>query len=278
MPLFGFGESKDPEELLAEGKYKKAIKGFKKRLKKDPDDLKTRLRLADALSNVDEDEAIEEYGKVAEAYARKGFILKAIAVNKKIVKLDPDREEIHEKIHELQQQRAVQEDMVEVPSKDEMDEEEDEETIPYEKARTPLFSELPVDQFTEVARNLTHHTVESGEAVVEEGEKGDSMYVIVEGKVMVETTDTTEDTLELTTLSEGDFFGEVSLLTGKPRTATLTAVDETQLLELKKEDLENIESEFPGIKDTIKEFYKKRADDTVEAMLERERKKDKNGD
>lgn len=278
MPLFGFGESKDPEELLAEQKYEKAVEGFRDRLEENPEDLKTRLRLADALSYVDEEEAIEEYSNVAETYAQKGFLLKAIATNKKIIRLDPERDETHEKIHELEQKRALQEDMIEQPPEPEEAVPEQEESSSYEQARTPLFSDLPVDQFKEVARNLTHHTYESGESIVEEGEKDDSMYVIVEGRVVVETVDTTDDTLELTTLSAGDFFGEVSLLTGKPRTATLTAVEETQLLELKTEDFEEIASEFPGIKETIKEFYEERADDTVEAMLERMKEKEKNGD
>ena len=65
----------------------------------------------------------------------------------------------------------------------------------------------------------------------------------------------------------------MSLLTGKPRTATITASQPIDLLRLDKEKLDNALATFPGIRKVLDEIYKKRASHTVEAMIESLRKK-----
>src|SRR5215212_1393275 len=81
-------------------------------------------------------------------------------------------------------------------------------------------------------------------------------------------TSGTAGTLYLAQLGEGDFFGEVSVLTGKPRTATITAAQRTELLRLDKTKLDGVLAKFPGIRKVLDEFYVKRAEHTVEAMIE----------
>ena len=58
------------------------------------------------------------------------------------------------------------------------------------------------------------------------------------------------------------------MLTGKPRTATITASERTELLRLDKEKLDAILVKHPGIRKVLDEFYKKRASNTVEAMID----------
>jgi CRP-like cAMP-binding protein len=100
------------------------------------------------------------------------------------------------------------------------------------------------------------------------------MYLIASGEVKVFTRAAGQtSTVYLAKLGEGDFFGEVSVLTGKPRTATITASSRTELLRLDKEKLDNVLSKFPGIRKVLDDFYKRRAKHTVEAMIENLRKK-----
>jgi len=77
----------------------------------------------------------------------------------------------------------------------------------------------------------------------------------------------------LARLGDGDFFGEVSMLTGKPRTATITASQRTELLRLDKEKLDNALAKYPGIRQVLDDFYQRRAKHTVEAMIENLKKK-----
>jgi CRP-like cAMP-binding protein len=63
------------------------------------------------------------------------------------------------------------------------------------------------------------------------------------------------------------------VLTGKPRTATITASQRTELLRLDKEKLDGVLAKHPGIRKVLDQFYKKRASHTVEAMIESLKKK-----
>jgi CRP-like cAMP-binding protein len=63
------------------------------------------------------------------------------------------------------------------------------------------------------------------------------------------------------------------VLTGKPRTATITASRPTELLRLDKEKLDNARATYPRIRQVLDDFYKKRATHTVEAMIESLKKK-----
>ena len=110
--------------------------------------------------------------------------------------------------------------------------------------------------------------------ILSEGDPGDSMYVISSVEVKVYTRATGKSgSVYLAKLGEGDFFGEVSVLTGKPRTATITASQPTELLRLDKEKLDNALAKHPGVRRVLDDFYKKRANNTVEAMIENLKKR-----
>ena len=74
-------------------------------------------------------------------------------------------------------------------------------------------------------------TYSPGEVILREGDSGDTAYIIHQGQVEVSKQLLGQDQI-LATLGKGDFFGEISLISDVPRTATITAVDEVQLLEL----------------------------------------------
>jgi len=114
---------------------------------------------------------------------------------------------------------------------------------------------------------------DEGSVIISEGQPGASMYVIANGEVKVFTNGPGGTTVYLAKLGEGDFFGEVSMLTGKPRTATITASQRTELLRLDKEKLDNALAKYPGIRRVLNEFYQRRAEHTVEAMIESLKKK-----
>jgi CRP-like cAMP-binding protein len=82
----------------------------------------------------------------------------------------------------------------------------------------PLFSELSKRHVKRIAELMDEERYHEGAKIVREGEDGDSMYVLVEGQADVVRDDRTVDRL-----LPGDFFGEISLLDGGPRTATIVA-------------------------------------------------------
>lgn len=82
-----------------------------------------------------------------------------------------------------------------------------------------------------------------GEPIVREGDPGDAFYVITTGNAVVEQHGTL-----LRQLGEGDFFGEISLIDGQPRTATITATDKVSALTLGREQFQRLIDEHPSVR------------------------------
>jgi hypothetical protein len=88
----------------------------------------------------------------------------------------------------------------------------------------PIFAPLPAYQLEQLALNAIPTNVEAGEAIIEEGEHGDTAYVIAAGRVAIHKIGET-----VAEAGPGDYFGEIALLRDVPRTATVTAVDSAEL-------------------------------------------------
>ena len=133
-------------------------------------------------------------------------------------------------------------------------------------ARVPLFDDLPRDAFVELVNRLTYRRYSAGEQILAEGERGRSFYVIVDGKVRIwkKLPDGTE--LELAELSEGAFFGEMALLSGAPRTANVSAQDDTELLEVSDAVLRSLAKKHPQVVKSLKNFYRQRLLSNVMAI------------
>jgi CRP/FNR family cyclic AMP-dependent transcriptional regulator len=95
--------------------------------------------------------------------------------------------------------------------------------------RVPLFEDLSKSQLRGVRDLAEEVRYMEGASIVREGEPGDSFYVIVEGQAKVQRGDKT-----LATLVPGEFFGEISLLDGGERTATVVSETPMALLEIKQ--------------------------------------------
>ena len=110
-----------------------------------------------------------------------------------------------------------------------------------------LFARLPPDQRQRLVDNSRERRYAPGETIVREGERSSSMFLIETGRVAVSIHGATGANRDLTVLDAGAAFGEISLLTGEPRTATVRAVSETTLVEIEKGSLAPILREYPQL-------------------------------
>ncbi len=101
--------------------------------------------------------------------------------------------------------------------------------------RVPIFRGLTKAALFEVARKTAEVEYPAGAVIVAEGDPGDSLLLIVEGSVEVKA-----GRRVVATMTAGDFFGEISLIDGKPRSASVVAVDDVVLLTLKGSDFESL--------------------------------------
>jgi tetratricopeptide (TPR) repeat protein len=382
-----FGKEKDgfsleeAQSFLAKKQYGKAAEILRTLLRRNPRDDKVKLKLADALAmSGKNEEAVMLYTELADFYARTGFIHKAIAVNKMILKISPHMPDIKQKLERLyhsheesfkqkldqvdreptakQTQEEIaakaleksQEPLIkptpekaqEIKAKkserkpsylnkkstaerleaifpgavyEESDEEalkkiskepddlfldkapsvpiddfygepaktsfeEPKETKSEESkaviqnkdrsdkaSKTPLFSDFTKEEFAEVARMMKLREFPGGRVIIREGDPGSSLFIITDGEVEVLTVDKKGRSVTLANLKDGDFFGEVSLLTGRPRTATIVAKTYVQMIELDKESLDKITKRFPHVQIVLEDFYQQRVNQTIEAML-----------
>ena len=130
---------------------------------------------------------------------------------------------------------------------------------------TPLFSGFSRDELVAVIKGLRLLTFEPGDIVLTEGDRGDSLYVITTGTVKTFVRDTTQGgQLLMRRLKEGDFFGEISVLSGKARSATVTAATHCEMLELDRATLDQITASYPHVRQVLEDFYLARAMNTAE--------------
>ncbi|MDZ7372573.1 MAG: Crp/Fnr family transcriptional regulator [candidate division KSB1 bacterium] len=111
----------------------------------------------------------------------------------------------------------------------------------------PLFSDLSPSELAEVASLCSRLTVRRGTVIVAEEEQGSTFFLIVRGQVKVTHIAPDGREVVLAILRDGDFFGEMALLDGKARSASVVALEDTDLLTLRRPDFLALLNRRPGI-------------------------------
>ncbi len=266
------------DKYLAAKDYNKALTAVVSELKRNPSQFNLLLRQAEILGLAgDRDRAISLYKELAEKYAKDGFFAKAIALYKKVLKFDPEQEEVHSELARLideeakahlplaerlaldqKRNRARKQQLASSAHEDE----------DKERQASALFSAFPKEALEDLLASTNLRSYQEGDIIVNEGEEGHSLFLLVSGEVKVFTRGERGEHLQLAELGAGDFFGEVSLLTGKPRTATITAKSVVNAIELTKNAVDGIADEYPDVRTVLEDFYENRAQATVEAVIQ----------
>jgi CRP-like cAMP-binding protein len=103
--------------------------------------------------------------------------------------------------------------------------------------RAPLFAALDDEAASALRASMAETALERGDSLFREGEPGDRLYVVTEGKIKLGRTSTDGRENLVAVLGPGEMFGELSLFDPGPRTATATALTEARLLGLGHDDL-----------------------------------------
>lgn len=118
--------------------------------------------------------------------------------------------------------------------------------------QVPALKVASDEDLERLAALLVSRTVLEGEVLVQEGDLGDSMYMIARGcvEVLTKAEDGTE--VPISTLSAGDSFGELALMLGGPRRATVRALSPVNLLELKRKHVQELFDERPDFAEALR--------------------------
>ncbi len=131
----------------------------------------------------------------------------------------------------------------------------------------PLFESLSKEARDFIAARLKTEMFTSGEVIVRQGETGDSLYIITRGLVQVTKREKDGTSHKLARLQADDYFGEMSLLGGQPRSADITAISETITLVLFKDDMDEILREYPSIAVHFSKVLSKRLRDVSQLNI-----------
>ncbi len=136
-----------------------------------------------------------------------------------------------------------------------------------ELRQVTLFAPLSDAQIEQVASGASLQRFAVGEALVRQSEVGDSLFVIKSGRVRVDKRGEDGQVVTVATLGPDDFFGEMSLLTGEPRSAAVIATEETEAIEVDKPDLAAVIASDTPLLEALSNTLEVRVRNTLERML-----------
>jgi serine phosphatase RsbU (regulator of sigma subunit) len=129
-------------------------------------------------------------------------------------------------------------------------------------ARIPFFTDLPADELDRIMAQLEIVNMRSGEILFREGDPGEHMYIVVSGDLEILMAPNTDNELILNRIYQGEYIGEMSLITGAPRTASVRAHGDVVLLSMSRGQLMNLLQDHPQLASTMVHVLSHRLDNT----------------
>ncbi|MDA8099658.1 MAG: cyclic nucleotide-binding domain-containing protein [Nitrospiraceae bacterium] len=246
------------QKHLVKGKWKDAVSGMEQLFAMNPDPI-IRVRMGDAYQKLNSrPEATREYVYAADLYAEQGAVVKALAQYKLALRIDPNHRRAIDRMSALHSNKVIVEKKAEPV---------DEGKSKPANSAVPLFAGFTQGEFEEFAKLMNVHQFASGEIIVREGDKGKSVYIIASGSVKVYTKMLSGDIVDLAKLMPSEFFGEIAFLTGKPRTATIETLEDTVILEMTEDKLQELIDKHPHVRDVLKDYSEMRLKGTIETVI-----------
>lgn len=273
-------------QLRAAGEHLAAIRIYLALLSRNPEDYRTRMHLADALAQADAVAgAIQVYRTVANLCIAGGRPLVAMVACRAMAALGEPAESLLAKLSQLYGQGSghlgetgpgmrIRREDYQVDAKELRTERTVEQLVaeavqvgshvegldqlPAKFFPIPLLSELSPPTLLAVERTMMVHRLPAGHVVFRRGEAGRSCFLLASGAVRVLMPQADGEEAPVASLSDGAIFGEMSLITGSPRSATLQVTEESDLLELGPDALAAIGDELPRLASALDRLAQRR--------------------
>lgn len=133
-----------------------------------------------------------------------------------------------------------------------------ESPAPRRRVTSPLFASFSEADLLAVIQGLELVSYSTGDILIAEGEPGTSLFVVTSGEVRAFVKQADGKRKAVRDMGEGSFFGEISVLSGKPRTATVTAITNVEVLILERTTLDQICKTHPSVRTTLEKFAAER--------------------
>ena len=134
---------------------------------------------------------------------------------------------------------------------------------PERLSKIELFSGFPVKSLAELCKSFRSSKYPASSTIISEGDEGELFYIIVRGRVEILKRIDGQDT-RVKILEDGDYFGEIALLSNVPRTATVRTVNPTLLISLKRSRFLKLTASVPGMRDKLEKTMGIRLEELTE--------------
>ena len=124
--------------------------------------------------------------------------------------------------------------------------------------KVEFFTPLTIGQLERVLPAVMLYSYDKGETVFSQGQKGDAFYIVYRGSVDILLKRWVVLSKKVATLKEGDFLGEIALISDEPRTASVVAAEPTMLFTLIADDFKFVLSENPAAADEMRRIAARR--------------------
>ncbi len=250
-PSRGVDDLDKIQALYQSGEAKEAISALMALVESQPKSARLRVRLAEWLAAAGRrDEAISTFFALQELLAASGNVLAAISAGVKILQLDPTFENPLSYVAKVNASRLRDEQRAQGKA--------EEKALAPEAgsgplAGIPLLSDLGPEELLSAASGLKRRFLSEGAVVFEKGDRSRSLCFVVSG-----TLEIRNEGRKLDTAGAGQCLGEFAFLTGEPRTATVVAAEESEILELGYETMESVVARHPRVGTVLDRMYHRR--------------------
>lgn len=133
---------------------------------------------------------------------------------------------------------------------------------------SPVFRSLGKKELRELEDVANLHLFRAAQLIFSEGDPGRSIHIILDGRVKVFTKDNEGNEFQLAILVPNQFFGEVGLLSGRPRATSVATLEESLLGELRYKNMRTLILHYPQMREVIFRYYRERISDSQKKRAE----------
>ncbi len=275
-------------DLLEDRQFERGLAVFAEAVRRVPADHRSRMLAARCLAELGERErAVTAYHACAEGLLKRDYLLSAMAACKLGLELAPQERRLRDTLVRLHARAArnvagrasvppplppetlfdgkVETDLMGLSGEELSDRaievlaapDPGGAANPDDRPPLPLFADLELEAFVDLLIRMGYRGVQPEEVVSAEGEASDRLHVIVAGKAEV-TRRVEGEERTLGFLGGGSIFGELSLLTGAPPSATVLAVSDMEVFEIRREHLNAVAKNHPSVPQVLAAFAQRR--------------------
>lgn len=275
-------------DFVEVGNWERALGVFAEAVRRQPADHRARMLGARCYVKLGETErAVTVLHACAEGLLKRDYLLSAIAACRQALPLAPREKRIRETLARIHARAArviggraggpppmppesiydgkVETDLMTLQGSDLSDQailvlasvDSSAHFDPNARPPLPLFADLERDAFVDLVELVDYRELKEGDELCTEGKTSDRITVIVAGKAEV-TRQVDGESKTLAFLGGGSIFGEISMLTGAAPSSSITAVSDCDVLEIEREDLNQLARTYPSVPAVLGTFAQQR--------------------